>query len=482
MAEKRTYTKRNATPVPIAPNEFGKLPPQAPELEEAILGAIMIEKDAYSEVSDLLDAESFYKPAHQKIYEAISKLAMNQEPIDMHTVTEQLRKNGTIDDIGGPYYITLLTAKVSSAAHLEYHARIVAQKYLARELIRISTDIQNNAFDNEADVDDVIFEASSQIEKLQEITFRQTETQTLSEVLNKSIAEMYVRKSKHEKGEQTGINTGLFDLNRTTGGWQKGDLIVLAGRPSMGKTALMLHFAKSASKHGTPVVVFELEMTDVKLADRLLISESNVCPNNYKLGKLTPADIQSIEKAGGILEKYPILIDGNRNATMDYIRNRSRLLKKQGKCEMVVIDYLGLVEAQGKKNSIREQEVADMSRKALLLAKELNVPVILLSQLSRKVEERANKKPILSDLRESGAIEQDADVVIFIYRGEYYNKNAEKGVGNLIIAKCRNGEVGEIDFAYNESMTRIFDYVPRYQSNIPPALDFNETNKSEQPF
>jgi len=250
----------------------------------------------------------------------------------------------------------------------------------------------------------------------------------------------------------------------------------------MGKTAIALHFAKSAARMGVPVVIFELEMTDVKLSDRLLISESNVDPNSFKVGRLTNDELKSIELAVGKLYDYKINIDSNSVVTMDYIRNRSRLLKKQGKCEMIIIDYLQLIEDSGAKNTNREQEVARMSRKAKLLAKELDIPVLLLAQLSRKVEERSNRKPMLSDLRESGAIEQDADIVIFIYRDEYYNENSDKGKGNLIIAKYRDGYTGEIDFAYNESMTNIFDCDKIGQSELKPIVSNNYYEKEETPF
>jgi len=475
--------KKSNTGNSLLLSEYGKLPPQDIKLEEAVLGALMIAAEAYAYVSEILRPETFYKEAHQKIYQAIVDLASARKPIDMLTVPDQLKHNGTLDEVGGSYYITQLTNKVASAAHIEYHARILAQKYLARELIWISHEMQNQSYDELNDIDDVIFSASSAIEKLQEKTIGKSETNALPDVMQKSITGMYERKEKYEHGIQNGINTGLFDLNRITAGWQKGDLIILAARPAMGKTAIALKFAKSAAKQGNSVVIFELEMTDVKLSDRLLLSESEVCPNNYKVGRLTLEETKSIERAAEILREYPILIDSNSNVTMEYIRNKSRLLHKQRKCEIVIIDYLQLIEDTGNKNSVREQEVAKMSRKAKLLAKELDIPVILLAQLSRKTEERSIKKPMLSDLRESGAIEQDADMVIFIYRDEYYNSKAEKGKGNLIIAKYRNGEVGEIDFCYNESMTKIFDYTPQIDYNVPVGKNFSEPTRNESlPF
>jgi len=469
--------QNSKTPVMI--NEYGKLPPQAPELEEAVLGALMLEKEAYGIVCDYLNTETFYKPYHQIIYSSIVSLSENQEPVDMMSVTEKLRKEGKLEDAGGAYHIAQLTSKVVSSVHIEYHAKILKQKYIARKVIEIASNSMNLCYDDTSDIDDVIFELSSDVEALQESAIGKYESFQLSEVLRSSLVEMYDRKEKYENGLATGINTGLTDLNKTTGGWQKSDLIIVAGRPAMGKTAVALHFAKSAARSGTPVVIFELEMSHVRLSDRLLMSEADVCPNGYKVGKLTDEDTKKVERAAGVLYNHKITIDSNPNVTMDYIRNRSRILKKQGKCGMVIIDYLQLVEGSGNKNSIREQEVAQMSRKAKLMAKELDIPVILLSQLSRKVEERANKKPILSDLRESGAIEQDADMVVFIHRDEYYNKNSENGKGNLIIAKYRNGSIVEIDFSYNKSMTKIFDVDKWGVLNIIPQ---NTSSTDEEPF
>jgi len=460
----------------------GRLLPHAVDFEEAILGAIIIEKKAFEIASETVTSEMFYLKTNEMIFEACKCLDSEQKPIDLLSVIEKLRQNGTLEEVGGVTFISELSQIVVSSSHLEYHCRIVAQKYLARKAIEYMNESVSQCFDETNDIDDVIADISLKIEKLQESTFVKSETTQLRDVMKQSIEQMYERKDNYDKGLQTGINTGLADLNRITGGWQKSNLIIIAGRPSMGKTAIALHFAKSAARMGVPVVIFELEMTDVKLSDRLLISESNVDPNSFKVGRLTNDELKSIELAVGKLYDYKINIDSNSVVTMDYIRNRSRLLKKQGKCEMIIIDYLQLIEDSGAKNTNREQEVARMSRKAKLLAKELDIPVLLLAQLSRKVEERSNRKPMLSDLRESGAIEQDADIVIFIYRDEYYNENSDKGKGNLIIAKYRDGYTGEIDFAYNESMTNIFDCDKIGQSELKPIVSNNYYEKEETPF
>ena len=466
--------------------ETGKIQPQAREFEEAILGSLLIEKSAIETALQIISAEMFYDRSNELIFSAICELHSKDKPVDLLTVVNQLRKTGTLEEAGGATYIASLSQKVVSSVHLDYHCRILAQKYFARELIRVSLETLNCAFDETADVDDIISEISIKVEKLQEKAYGKGNSKQLSEVMKESITEMYIRMDKYEKGIQSGINTGLADLNSITGGWQKSNLVVIAARPSMGKTSLALHFAKSAAKRGTPVVIFQLEMTDVKLSDRLLMSESNINPNNFKIGKISMEEAKNVEIAVGKLYDCKIAIDANSIVSMDYIKNRSRLLKKQNRCEMIIIDYLQLIEDSGNKNTNREQIVAQISRKAKLLAKELDIPVLLLAQLNREVEKRGNKKPVLSDLRESGAIEQDADLVIFIYREEYYSKDAEKGKGNLIIAKNRDGYTGEINFSYNESMTKIFDFNTSGIEFIPQKIlykNYYEIEKKEElPF
>ena len=464
--------------------DSGRLLPQARELEEAVIGAILIEKTALDTASEILSPEMFYDRTNELIFTAICDLKAKNEPVDMLTIVAKLRNSGTLEVVGGVTHIAELSQKVISTAHLEHHCRIIQQKYIGRKSIEYMNEAINQCFDETYDIDDVISEISLKIEKLQETAFGKVDTKQLRDVMRESVTQMYERAQNYEKGQQTGINTGIADLNRIMGGWQKSNLIIIAGRPSMGKTAIALHFAKSAARSGIPVVIFELEMTDVKLTDRLLLSESSVDPNAYKVGRLTNEDVRGIDVAVGRLYDYKIQIDSNPVVSMDYIRNRSRLLKKQGKCEMIVIDYLQLIDEPGSKNSNREQVVAQISRKAKLMAKELNVPVILLAQLSREVEKRGCKRPVLSDLRESGAIEQDADLVIFIYREEYYNSNAEKGKGTLIISKYRDGFCGDVDFSYNESMTKIFDYDSAGYSQINPSQMYKnyQVNDDDRPF
>jgi len=442
----------------------GRLLPQAVEFEELIIAAVISERQSFQIAQEIISSEMFYAKTNEIIYRAVESLYDENKPIDLPSVYEQLRKSGKIEQIGGATFLAQLSQKFIGSHNFEYQCRIVLQKYIARKAIEYLSESVNNCFDESKDIDETLSEVGLKIEKLQESAFGKSDFKLLRDVMKKSLSEMKERIEKRKEGLQSGINTGLADLNRITGGWQKSNLIIVAGRPSMGKTAIALHFAKSAAKKGNAVLIFELEMSDVKLSDRLLLSESNTDPNDYKVGKLVENNEKDIELAYSKLYSAKIHIDNNPVVTIDYIRNRSRMMKNKGLCDIVIIDYLQLIEDSGNKNSIREQEVAKISRKAKLLAKELDIPVILLAQLNRGVESRNCKKPMLSDLRESGAIEQDADMVIFIYRDEYYNENSDKGKGNLIIAKYRDGYTGEIDFAYNESMTKIFDtYFKEYE-------------------
>jgi len=454
MAEKRNYTKKTTGPAPIPANEFGKLPPQAPELEEAVLGAIMIEKDAYSLISEILKPECFYKVAHQKIFEAITTLVMHQEPVDMHTVTEQLRKNGNIDEVGGPYYITLLTAKVSSAAHLEYHARIITQKFLARELIRISTEIQTKAFDDKSDVDDLMQEAEGMLFEVSQRNLKKDVTQ-INPVIEEAITRM---QAAAEKQGTSGVATGFHSLDKITSGWQKSDLIIMAARPAMGKTAFVLSMAKNMGvDNNIPVAVFSLEMSNVQLVNRLI---QNVCElegEKVKNGRLDPEEWSKLDRDIKALIDAPIYIDDTPSLSVFELRSKSRRLVKEHKVQCLIIDYLQLMNASGMSFGSREQEVSLISRSLKGLAKELDIPIIALSQLNRGVEGRSGlegKRPQLSDLRESGSIEQDADMVCFIHRPEYYHLtedaqgNSLLGIAEIIIAKHRNGAVGDVQLKF----------------------------------
>jgi replicative DNA helicase len=444
--------------------DVGKIPPQACDLEEAVLGALMLEPEAIDNVVGLKPCH-FYKDAHQKIFESILKLHTGNNPIDILTVCEELRKSDQLEGIGGPYQVGLLTSKVASASHVDFHSKIIKQKYIQRELIRISSEINNKAYEDSCDVDDLIGFSANAIEKVISDDSDTVLAKSWNDLLKETIGLAETREVLRKKGEVSGIETPLKTLTKYTGGWQNGDLIVLAARPSQGKTAFCISILKKAAFAGESPCLFSLETVDVKLADRIIVGESKVSYDNYKMGLMEPWEWVKISNAYSKLLNLNIHIDDKSNASMDYIKNKCRILKKKGKCSLILIDYLQLAQEEKTKNTIREQEVAIMSRKAKLMAKELDVPVIILSQVNRGVESRSgDKRPQLSDLRESGAIEADADLVMFIFRSEYYgiledqDGNSLRGVGEIIVSKNKEGKVGPIKFRYNESLTVIYDF------------------------
>ena len=420
----------------------------------------MIEKDAYSLISEILKPECFYKVAHQKIFEAIMTLAMHQEPVDMHTVTEQLRKSGTIDDVGGPYYITLLTAKVSSAAHLEYHARIIVQKFLARELIRISSEIQTKAFDDKSDVDDLMQEAEGLLFEVSQRNLKKDVTQ-ISPVIDEAIKRMQLAATKQGT---SGVTSGFHSLDKITSGWQRSDLIIIAARPAMGKTAFVLSMAKNMGvDYNQPVAIFSLEMSNVQLVNRLIMNVCELEGEKVKNGQLSNEEWTKLDKDIKELIDAPIYIDDTPSLSVFELRSKARRLVKEHNVCCLIIDYLQLMNASGMSFGSREQEVSMISRNLKAIAKEVNIPIIALSQLNRSVESREGRRPQLSDLRESGAIEQDADMVMFIHRPEYYgitqdaDGNSLIGMAEIIIAKHRNGSTGEVQLAFKANLARFCD-------------------------
>ncbi|NLI71218.1 MAG: replicative DNA helicase [Bacteroidales bacterium] len=448
---------------PVLANEYGKLPPQALELEEDVLGAIMLEKDAYSLVSDILKPEYFYKTTHQKIFEAFVDLALHQEPIDMHTVTEKLRKKGTLDEVGGPYQITLLTSRVASAAHLIYHSQIIVQKYLARELIRLSREVQTKAFDEKMDVDDLMQEAEM---KLFEITQQNLKKDVVQ--INPVIEEARERmKDAARKQGASGLATGFHDLDKITSGWQKSDLIIIAARPAMGKTAFVLSMAKNmAVDYNIPVAIFSLEMANVQLVNRLLMNVCNLEGEKIKNGQLTPKEWEQFDRDVTRLYDAPIYVDDTPSLSILELRSKARRLVKEHNIQIIIIDYLQLMNASGRTYGSREQEVSMISRSLKGLAKELDLPIVALSQLNRSVEGRSGiegKRPQLSDLRESGAIEQDADMVCFIHRPEYYGiltdgNDSYEGIAEIIIAKHRNGATGDVRMRFKNVYAKFTNF------------------------
>jgi len=460
--------------------EHGKLPPQAIDLEETVLGGLMLESGTLPFVINQLSPDVFYKEAHQIIYEAILSLYDDNRKIDILTVANELRNKGTLELSGGPFYITQLTSRIASTANIEYHAGILLQKYLARELIRVSGEINSKAFMDTEDAFELLDHADASISKISEISVRGGSMCHITDAVEKAIEEAKRRELMVKEGKSTGVNSGLKEVNQLTGGWKNSDLIILAARPGMGKTALMLHFAKEAAISGTPVCIYSLEMSDISLANRMILSSCNVDSYRFKKGFMTSEDWAEVNIARQMLSRLPIYIDPNPIVSMRYIRSKSRIMQRKGKCGMIMVDYLQLADmSTGEKNRNREQEVSQASRQAKIIAKELDVPFMLLSQLSRKTEDRKEKEPQLADLRESGAIEQDADLVAFIYRPEYYGikedaaGNSLIGVGKMIFAKHRDGSCEDVKFRYNESMTKIFNYeIETQKYDFPDNYDF----------
>lgn len=432
-----------------------KIQPQDKEIEDAVLGALMLERDAYAIVCDLLRPESFYDPGNQKIYAAINKLGVMQQPIDMLTVTQQLRADGALDDVGGPVRISELTSNVASAAHIEYHARIVAQKFLARRLISFCSEIEKKSFDESYDIDDLLQEAEGKLFEISQGNLKKDFTQ-IDPVINSAMGQIEAA-GKRESG-LSGLQTGFHNLDKLTSGWQNSDLIIIAARPAMGKTAFVLSMAKNmAVDYNTPVAIFSLEMSNLQLVNRLI---SNVCEiegEKIKSGRLSRQEWEQLNSRVRSLFSAPLYVDDSPSLSILELRTKARRLVKEHGVKIIIIDYLQLMNATGMKFGSREQEVSMISRSLKQLAKELNIPVIALSQLSRKVEERndGNKRPQLSDLRESGAIEQDADIVCFIHRPEYYTRSTTdaenrdiRGMAEFIVAKHRSGSVDDIEMTF----------------------------------
>ncbi len=432
---------------------YGKVPPQAKDLEEAVLGAIMLEKSAFDTVIEILKPECFYVEAHQRIYKAMQGLQQKNQPIDILTVVEELKFREELDIVGGPYFVTRLTNAVVSSANIEAHSRIILQKFIQRELIRISGEIIGDAYEDSTDVFDLLDDAES---KLFEITNNHLRKNfdSIDTVLVKTVQR--IEDMRHRNEDITGVPSGFSSLDTVTYGWQQTDLIILAARPSVGKTAFALNLARNAALHAnkpTPVAFFSLEMSASQLVQRILSAESEIWLEKIARGKLEEHEMKQLY-ARGIqrLAQAPIFIDDTAALNIFELRAKCRRLKNKHNVGLIIIDYLQLMSGTNDRNSNREQEISRISRDLKGLAKELQVPIIALSQLSREVEKRkeGSKIPQLSDLRESGAIEQDADMVMFLYRPEYYditaNEHGEsnKGETHVRIAKHRNGSLENV--------------------------------------
>ncbi len=476
MALKENTKKKNPKLVPMGV-EMGKVPPQAIDLEEAVLGAIMLEKDAYIAVSEFLKPESFYLDAHQKIYQAITNLSAKEKPIDILTVTDELRKKEELEEAGGPLYISKLTNRVASAAHVSYHARIVAQKHIQRELIRASSEIQSRAYDETIDVNDLLDFSEQELFKIAEGNIKK-ETAKINVIIQAAIEQ--IQEASKKEGHLLGVPSGFTKLDRITSGWQNSDLIILAARPSMGKTAFALSMAKNmAVDHGRPIGVFSLEMSSMQLVTRLIVSETELPSSKIRNGKLDDHEWKQLESKIKKLVDAPIYIDDTAAISIFEFRAKARRLKLQYDIQLIVVDYLQLMTSSDNKGS-REQEVSTISRSLKAVAKELNIPIIALSQLNRSVEMRSgNKRPQLSDLRESGAIEQDADLVLFIHRPEKFGLmedeegNSLKGVAEIIVAKHRNGPIDDVNLIFRDHLAKFIEPDEINDLDIPGDGDFS---------
>ena len=452
-------------------NNQGRIPPQAVDLEEVVLGALMLEREAVNAVIDILSPEAFYKEAHQIIFDAIKDLFTKGEAIDILTVTNHLKSTGDLEAVGGPYYISQLTNRVVSSANIEYHSRIILQKYIQRKLIQISSETIKDAYEDSADVFDLLDTAENKLFQISENNLRRNYDQ-MPDLVKLAIDD--IEKAKNAGSALRGVPSGYTELDRITQGWQKSDLIILAARPSMGKTAFALNMARNAAvDFNKPIAFFSLEMSSVQLVTRLISSETSLTADKLRSGQLAEYEWQQLSTKVTPLINAKLFIDDTPQLSVFDLRAKCRRLKQQHDIQMVFIDYLQLMTAKTEKNGNREQEISNISRSLKSLAKELNIPVLALSQLSRSVETRpGSKKPILSDLRESGAIEQDADMVLFIYRPEYYgltedeDNSPTKGKAIVSIAKHRNGKLGDVELRFVGKYARFEDLEQDYTKSF----------------
>lgn len=491
----KKIVKKDAKVV-IHTNELGKMPPQAVELEEALLGALMISPEKLDdEVGDMLKPDSFYKETHQKIYQAMLNLLNKQQPVDVYTLTEELRRMGELENIGGVSYLAMLSQKVASAAHLASHVRIIAQKAIARQLISISTVTINDAYEEAIDVEEVMQHAEAQ---LFELAAGQTKKVVrVNAVLNEAINR--INKAQQKTGNVTGLSCGFRDIDELTGGWQNSDLIIIAARPAMGKTAFVLSMAKNiAVDMHIPIAMFSLEMSNIQLVNRLIMSVCEISGDKLRTGNLDKKEWERLHDNMSKLEQAPFYIDDTPGLSILELRSKARRLVREQHVRAIFIDYLQLMNASGMNFYSREQEVSLISRSLKGLAKELDIPIIALSQLNRNLEGRGAakgdkneaKKPQLSDLRESGAIEQDADIVCFIHRPEYYKIYDDeqgkdlRGIAQIIFAKHRNGATGDVDlkfiaqYAQFASLNVDLSAVPTGQQTKDFPSRFNNTTVS----
>ena len=509
MNERAEIAKKTSLKTFTKPSDLsgiGKLPPQAVDLEEAVLGALMLEKSPLNDVIDIIHRpEIFYKDAHKKIYEAIQELFSSSESIDILTVTQKLRAKGNLDQVGGAFYISQLTNRVASAAHAEAHARILVQKFILREMIRISGKVIQNAYDETTDVFNLLDETESELFAVAEGNIRK-DYESMASLLFKAQNEIETAMLKEDG--INGVGTGFSELDKITSGWQRSDMVVVAARPGMGKTAFVLSMARNvAVDFQHPVAIFSLEMSSIQLVNRLISGEAEIPAEDIRRGNFSKTEFEQFFERTKALSEAPIFIDDTPALSIFELRAKCRRLKQQHDVQLIIIDYLQLMSSGGKGGN-REQEISNISRSIKEIAKELEVPIIALSQLSRSVETRGgDKRPMLSDLRDSGAIEQDADIVCFIYRPEYYqltewpDGNPCNGQAEIIVAKHRNGSLKDIrlkfvgkyakfsnldalsqhDFVFNAGMKPNEDFGPEI-SSFTLQSKMNDESNDDEPY
>ena len=459
MTEQRNNNRSRQQPLDLS---YGHIMPQAPEMEKAVLGALMIDKEAYLEVCNLLRPDSFYEPRNQTVYEAIQRLSMDDSPVDVLTVTDRLEKMGKLDEVGGPVYITELSSMVATSANIEYYANVVAEKSLSRQIVHYVGVVGKKVFDETYDIKDILDEAESTLFELSQKNMKK-DYSVLSSIVDKAVE--LVKIAHANNGGTTGISTGFTRLDDMTCGWQNSDLVIIAGRPAMGKTAFALSLAKNiAADQKIPMAFFSLEMSDVQLTNRLISNACKIEGKKLLSGQLDRADWLRLDRKIDILKDAPLFIDDTEGLSVMDLRSKARRLVKEHGVRLIMIDYLQLMTASGMKYNSRQEEVSLISRSLKGLAKELNIPVLALSQLNRGVESRVGaegKRPQLSDLRESGAIEQDADMVVFLHRPEYYGivMSPDGSIdyhqkAEVIISKHRKGGTGIIMMEFKGEYTR----------------------------
>ena len=458
---------------------------QATEVEEAVIGALLLEKEALYKVIDFLKPEMFWNKSNDMIFRAILSLSEMDKPIDLLTVVKDLDEKNELKKIGGAVYVAELSERVASAAHVEYHARIVFQEFQRRKFVEVSNDAIQTAFDKTIDIAEIIPDSLAKIEAIENNTIER-KSQKIGEIAVRSMKAYEERARRAQQGLTVGVHTGLQKLDNYLHGFQRGEVYILAGRPAMGKTAFALHIARKTAMKGNAVVLFSLEMTDISLVDRLVIADSGIDANSFKAGRLSPDEFISMAESQERISKLPIHVNDTASMTVNQIKAQCKKLKRKGKCDIVIIDYLQIIEMKSRSGKTTNDDVAACSRAIKHLAKDVDAPVVLLSQLSRKVEERSkgDRIPYLSDLRDSGAIEQDADVVAFIHREHYYDNTKDRNEAMMRIAKNRHGKTGDFSFWVNDTISDFKDEAPGGYNEIMPITPMNyfERDSNEVPF